>query len=58
MCDRVGILNRGRLVALGSLQDLRGQAHSDEQATLEDLFLQLTGGKDVAELAATLAEAA
>jgi ABC-2 type transport system ATP-binding protein len=56
ICDRVGILNRGRLIATGSIQDLRGQAHTDEAATLEDLFLQLTGGREVAEMVATLGE--
>ncbi len=39
LCDQVLILHRGRLVASGSLMDLRG-AHRD--ATLEDVFLQLT----------------
>jgi len=40
LCDRVAILHRGRLVAEGSLAELRGtRAH----ATLEDVFLELTG---------------
>ncbi len=56
MCDRVGILNRGKLIATGTMQDLRSQVHTDEQATLEDLFLQLTGGQEVAEMVATLAD--
>jgi ABC-2 type transport system ATP-binding protein len=55
MCDRVGILNRGRLIASGNLQDLRAQAHTGAGATLEDLFLQLTGGSELADLIATLA---
>src|SRR5439155_17435686 len=48
MCDRVGIINRGRLVALGSLAELR--AHRAADASLEDIFLELTGGEDTAEL--------
>ena len=50
MCDRVGIMNQGRLIAEGSLEDLRSQAKAEQNATLEDLFLQLTGGKEAAEM--------
>jgi ABC-2 type transport system ATP-binding protein len=39
IADRVGIIHRGQLVALGSLDELR-QAHNG--ASLEDLFLSLT----------------
>ncbi len=41
-CDRVGILDHGRLVACGTLDELRAQAGMPE-ADLEDLFLHLTG---------------
>jgi ABC-2 type transport system ATP-binding protein len=41
LCDRVAILNCGRLVAQGSLEELRGARHD---ATLEDVFLELTRG--------------
>ncbi len=41
MCHRVGIVDRGRLVALGSLDELRASAdHST--GSLEDVFLRLT----------------
>ncbi len=39
ICDRVGILSRGRLLALGTLDELRGQAGT---RSLEDIFLDLT----------------
>jgi ABC-2 type transport system ATP-binding protein len=39
LCDRVVILNRGRKVGEGSLDDLRGGRSG---ATLEDVFLELT----------------
>jgi len=39
IADRVGIIHRGRLVALGTLAELR-EAHGG--ASLEDLFLKLT----------------
>ena len=46
LCDRVAILHRGRRVAEGSLEALRGES----QATLEDVFLALT--RDAGEAAA------
>ncbi|MBN1481524.1 ABC transporter ATP-binding protein [candidate division KSB1 bacterium] len=41
MCDRIGIINKGKLCAIGSLAELR-QQHG-EHLSLEDLFLKLTG---------------
>ncbi len=45
LCDRIGILDNGRLVAEGTLEELRMQAEQ-EGATLEQLFLQLTEQED------------
>lgn len=42
LCGQVGIINRGRLIAVGSLQDLQQKA-KEEAASLEEIFLQLTG---------------
>jgi ABC-2 type transport system ATP-binding protein len=53
MCDRVGIINRGELIAVGTMDELRS-TDSSGQASLEDIFLSLTGGADVAELAQVL----
>lgn len=55
VCDRVGILDQGRLVAVGTMEALRAQAQSAAETTLEDLFLQLTGGDAVAEMDSMLA---
>lgn len=45
MCDRIGIINRGELVAVGTLEELRaGQGESS--TSLEDIFLELTGGAE------------
>lgn len=44
VADRIGIINRGRLVAVGTLAELRAEAA--ENATLEDIFLGLTGDQD------------
>jgi ABC-2 type transport system ATP-binding protein len=41
MCDRVGIINRGRLNAVGTLDELRQQHQSN--SSLEDIFLNITG---------------
>jgi ABC-2 type transport system ATP-binding protein len=41
LCDRIGIINRGRMVAEGSLDDLR-VLEDDAGATLEEIFLKLT----------------
>lgn len=40
MCNRVAIINRGALVATGSLEELRGA--SSDNSTLEELFLKFT----------------
>jgi ABC-2 type transport system ATP-binding protein len=40
MCNRVGIISHGALVATGTLDDLRGA--SSDNSTLEELFLKFT----------------
>ncbi|SHG52354.1 ABC transporter ATP-binding protein [Massilia sp. CF038] len=40
LCDRVGIIHHGALVATGSLDDVRASAASD--GSLEDVFLKIT----------------
>jgi ABC-2 type transport system ATP-binding protein len=40
LCDRIGIIHHGRLVAEGTLEDLRRQAK--DTASLENIFLELT----------------
>ena len=42
LCTRVGIIQDGRLVAEGTLADLRARAGSENQ-TLEEIFLHLVG---------------
>jgi ABC-2 type transport system ATP-binding protein len=41
MADRIGIIQRGRLIAQGTLDELRASA-GERDATLEDVFLELT----------------
>jgi ABC-2 type transport system ATP-binding protein len=45
MCTRLAIINRGRLIALGSLQELRHMVGRDGQS-LEQIFLELTGSRE------------
>ena len=41
VCDRIGIINKGRLVAVGTLSELRKQSAASD-LSLEDIFLDLT----------------
>jgi ABC-2 type transport system ATP-binding protein len=41
LCDRVGIISRGELVAAAPLEELRARA-GEKDATLEKLFLEMT----------------
>jgi len=51
MCDRVAIIDRGRLIAAGTLAEL--QAAADVAGTLEDVFLRLTAAAEASEIALT-----
>jgi len=46
LADQVGILNRGKLIAVGTIDELREL--SGEQGELEDTFLALTRGEEPA----------
>jgi ABC-2 type transport system ATP-binding protein len=46
LCDRVAIVDGGRVVATGTVDELRARAGTPAQASLEDLFLALTGGPE------------
>ena len=49
MCDRIGIIQGGKIVACGTMAELRHQFAAGD-ASLEDLFLRLTGGVSSFEL--------
>ena len=51
MADRIGIIQSGQLLAEGTLDDLRART-GETGATLEDVFLDLTGERVDAEAAA------
>ncbi|MDQ6603755.1 MAG: ABC transporter ATP-binding protein [Chloroflexota bacterium] len=50
MVSRVGIMDHGRLIAVGTLDDLRTRARAAD-ASLEELFLRLTGGTEYHDFA-------
>lgn len=50
MCDRIGIINNGELIAVGTMDELRSLDKTN-QTSLEDIFLSLTGGADEAVIA-------
>jgi ABC-2 type transport system ATP-binding protein len=52
MCDRIGIINKGELIAVGSMDELRRLGKGE--TSLEDIFLSLTGGAEYAEIAEVL----
>jgi len=47
LCDRIGIINQGKLVATGTMDELRNQAQKlGSDFDLEDIFLKLTDQDD------------
>ena len=53
MCDQIAIIQHGKIVAAGTVSDVRRQ-HKAGDASLEELFLKLTGGAQIRELAEVL----
>jgi ABC-2 type transport system ATP-binding protein len=51
MAERIGVIRSGRLIAEGTLVQLREQAHGGTAATLEDVFLELVATPDAAGVA-------
>lgn len=47
MCDRIGIINKGELIAEGTLEELRNRSGKE---SLEDIFLNLTGEDEIKEI--------
>jgi ABC-2 type transport system ATP-binding protein len=48
LCDRIGIILGGKLIALGTIEELQRQAGSEDR--LEDIFLKLTAAPDMLEV--------
>ncbi len=50
LCDQLAVIDRGRVVASGSIDDLRREARS-ETAGLEEIFLKITRGATDSDIA-------
>jgi ABC-2 type transport system ATP-binding protein len=48
LCDRVAIIDKGRIIADGSIRELKKMT---QRSSLEGVFSKLTAGEDMAELA-------
>ena len=53
ICDEIAIIHEGRIIARGTMDELRSQADAGE-AHLEEIFLKVTGGEEVADIVASL----
>jgi len=49
ICDRIGIIDKGSLIAHGTLSELQNSSKKGEK-NLEDIFIELTGGFDNKEV--------
>jgi ABC-2 type transport system ATP-binding protein len=49
LCERIGIINHGQLIALGTIDELLSDTHTN---SLEDAFIALTGGFEEKQLLA------
>lgn len=57
VCNRIGIINKGKLVTVGTMDELRKtEATGNMGLSLEDIFLKLTGGVEYEEMASVLQE--
>ncbi len=56
LCDEIAIINEGNIIARGTMDDLRAQADAGG-AHLEEIFLKVTGGEEVADIVASLQDA-
>ena len=43
LCDRIGVMDEGQIITLGTPAELKAQTGSPETTTLEEVFLSLTG---------------
>lgn len=53
LCDEIAIIHQGGIIARGSMEELRAEVQ-DGGAHLEEIFLRVTGGDEVADVVAGL----
>ena len=53
LCDHIAIIQSGEIIAQGTMEDLRDHARAGAEAGdagLEEIFLKVTGGEDIADV--------
>ncbi|MFC2159958.1 ABC transporter ATP-binding protein [Actinomycetota bacterium] len=55
MCDRIGIIQDGKMLAEGNMEELRKLSTGDK-GNLEEIFLQLTGGDEDIDIIKSLSQ--
>ncbi|KAF2955621.1 ABC transporter ATP-binding protein [Marinitoga sp. 38H-ov] len=50
MCNRIGIISNGKLIAEGTLEELKLLSKTNEKKSLEDLFLELTDAGELDDI--------
>ncbi len=43
LCDRLGIMDHGQMIRIGSPEELKSEIGDPNEVTLEQVFLELTG---------------
>jgi len=56
LCDRVGIIHRGKLIAVGTVEEMRKLFAKEGDKSLEEIFLKVTEAKLPEEQVASLAK--
>lgn len=56
LCDRVGIINKGKLIAVGTVEEIRALFSQEGDKTLEEVFLKVTEAKLPEDQLASLAK--
>jgi ABC-2 type transport system ATP-binding protein len=54
MCDRLAIISEGKIIAEGTMEELRARAEQEDGAHLEDVFLSLVGTEDMQDIIESL----
>ncbi len=50
LCDRISIIRSGEIIAEGTMEELRAESADRETADLEEIFLKVTGGDEMASV--------
>ena len=54
VCDQIGIIHKGKLIAQDTPDNLRHSAGND--SSLEEAFIHLTGGRELMDMVSALKE--